>query len=235
MSEQVPKHEAVYRHVKGSYIDDQPAGQALPTERTLADECGVTRATVRHALARLEADGLVNRLQGAGTFTLGPTIAKSFKLTSFSDDIRLRGMEPSSTVLSAEVRPLPPDAARHLALPTDAPGARIERLRLANAVPMCLEVVWLNAEDVPGLVERDLSGSLYEAMAEYGLRLARAEQVIRATMTTPREAELLASEPGAPALEVMRNALDPRSRPIEYTRTLYRHDRFEVRFSVRAE
>ena len=235
MSEQLPKHEVVYRHVKASYIDGRPAGQALPTERALATDLGVTRSTVRHAMDRLEVDGLISRIQGAGTFTLGSAIAKSLKLTSFSDDIRLRGMTPSSRVLSADLRPMPADVARHLGRPTATMDARIERLRLADDVPMCIEEVWLNDEGAEGLLSGDLTGSLYDAMAALGVRPAHAEQVMRATAVNDREAELLAVPEHSPAMEVFRTSHDSRSRPIEHTRTLYRHDRFEVRFGVRAE
>lgn len=230
------KHEYIGQRVRELYIDNKPAREALPTERKLAEEFGVTRATVRHALGRLETDGLVSRIQGSGTFTMGPTIAKSLKLTSFSEDIRLRGMIPSSTLLRSVEIPADVNIARNLQISPGEPIVQLVRLQLANAEPMCIEVASLRAHDVPGLLDLDLTGSLYDLLGErYSLIPFRAEQVVTATVTTQDESTVLRVPPFSPALRVTRTALDSRSRPLEFTTTLYRSDRYEIRFTVRRD
>lgn len=230
------KHELIRERVRKTYVDDQPGGVALPTERALAEEFGVNRATVRHALSSLEADGLVYRVQGAGTFTVGQTIAKSLKLTSFTEDIRSRGMVPSTKLLSARERPAGDAIGRALHVSTAEPVVQLTRVRLANAEPMCIEVVSLRAADVPDILAEDLEGSLYDLLeGRYGLMVARAEQVVTSTVVEPEQAEMLGVPALAPALQIRRTSVDARSRPLEYAVSLYRADRYEIRFTVRRD
>lgn len=231
-----PKHEHVREELRKRYIDNQPADLALPTERALAEEFAVNRATVRHALSLLEADGLVYRIQGAGTFTVGQTIAKSLKLTSFSEDIRSRGMVPSTKLISAGERPAGDVVGQALRISPVEPIVQLTRVRLANAEPMCIETVSLRAGDVPGILAEDLEGSLYELLqGRYGITVARAEQVVTSTVVEPEQATLLGVPPLWPALRVRRTSVDARSRPLEHAVSLYRSDRYEIRFTVRRD
>lgn len=230
------KYAAIRDHIQSAYIDGRPADEALPTERALAEHFEVNRATIRRALLELEADGLLYRVQGAGTFTMGPTIAKSLKLTSFSEDVRLRGLEPSSRVVSAVRRPA---GARSASLFHVSPGEsvfEITRVRMANGEPMCIETSVLLEKHAPGLLEQDLTGSLYALLENlYEVRIARAEQVVTATVTDALESEQLAVPPLTPALRISRTSMDQRSRPIEHSTTLYRADRYEIRMGIRRD
>jgi GntR family transcriptional regulator len=206
----------------------------LPTERELASRYEVSRTTVRQALDTLEQSGNVYRVQGAGTFVAGPHVSKSLSLTSFSEDMRMRGLRPSSHVLAADEVPADAVIAEDLQIPAAASVVRLVRVRLADDSPMCLETAYLPAARVPGLLENDLASSLYDLLERrYGLQLGRANQRLDAVTATGADAGLLAVPPGAPALRVHRISFDERDQPVERTTSLYRADRYDMQFAIR--
>lgn len=229
------KHEQVRRALLTDIRKLLPHA-ILPTERDLAASYGVSRATVRQALDWLRDGGVVYRVQGAGTFVAGPTISKTLSLTSFSEDMTARGVKPGSRLLAADEVPAGTAIADDLGVDPDEPVMRLARVRLADGEPICLETVHLPATRVPGLLDRDLTGSLYELMGRvYHLRVVRAEQVVQAIVLDHGEAVLLGIPAGSSALRVRRIGLDDRDRPLECTTTVYRGDRYDMRFAVRRE
>lgn len=229
------KHEELRERLRAE-VADWAAHTALPTEREIAKQHAVSRNTVRQALDSLADAGIVYRVQGAGTFVASRVVSKSLSLTSFSEDMLARGMRPSSRLLLAEVTEADADLADQLAVGTGDRVVRLSRLRLADDSPMCLEHVYLPQHRVPGLVELDLTGSLYALLRErYGLELARAEQVVRSVELDDTEAALLGVPRGSSGLRVARTGLDHRDRPLEATTTTYRADRYDVRFTVRRQ
>lgn len=229
----VPKHQRVRDSLAADIRGLEPHA-LLPTERDLAATHAVSRATIRLALDALSEAGLVYRVQGAGTFVAGPTISKTLSLSSFSQDMEIRGMVPSSQLLAADQVPAGRDVAGDLGIDVDAPVARLSRVRLADGEPICLETAHVPADRVPGLLDYDLSGSLYQILTtDYGLRVSRAEQVVRAVVLEVGEAALLRCPPGAAALRMHRIGLDERDRPVESTTSVYRGDLYDLRFAVR--
>lgn len=229
------KHDHVRALLEREFTSAAPHSP-LPTERELAERYEVSRSTVRHALTTLHDAGLIYRVQGAGTFTADSAIAKSLSLTSFSEDMAERNLPSSSEILEAEICPAGASTGARLRLSPGEQVVRLRRLRLAGGVPMCVESVRLSCARFPGLLEHDLDGSLYELLHEsYGAVINRAEQVVRATVLDRDQAELLQVAPHSPALEVERTGLDERDRPTEHTLSLYRADRYEIRFTARRE
>jgi GntR family transcriptional regulator len=206
----------------------------LPTERELASTHGVSRTTIRQALDTLTEAGLVYRVQGAGTFVAGLTISKTLSLSSFSEDMRARGWVPSSQLLAAEEVPAGSDIAEDLGIGAGELVIRVSRVRRADGRPICLETAHFPAARVPGLLDHDLSSSLYEILTgTYGIRMIRAEQVVRAVVLDVGEAALLGTSSGAAALRMHRIGLDERDRPLESTVSIYRGDAYDLRFAVR--
>lgn len=228
----LPKYERLRRELLGMCEELGPRAP-LPTERELAERFGLSRATVRSALSGLEQAGAVYRVQGAGTYVAPSTISKSLSLTSFSEDMRARGLRPGSRVLVCDEVPAGRAVAEHLRLrPTD-PVLRLVRVRLADDRPMCLETAYVPAARVPAPAATPTS--LYDFLHAAGLRPVRAEQVVEATTPTDEEAALLSIPPGAPALRIHRTAYDQRERPIERTISTYRADRYDIHFTVQRE
>jgi GntR family transcriptional regulator len=159
-----------------------------------------------------------------------PKFRQPLTLTSFTEDMRARGMTPGSLVLHQAVVPAGEVVARHLALVPGTPVVHLERVRTADGEPMALERTHLPAQRLPGLEAADLTdASLYELLEQkWGVRVAEADQWASVVRLTGDEAALLHVAAGQPALLFQRVTRDPGGTPIEYVRSLYRGDRYEV-------
>ena len=231
--QRAPKHARLRQRLRAE-VERMTAHTALPTERELAGQYGVSRSTVRQALDALAESGVVYRVHGAGTFAASTAVSKSLTMSSFTEDMQARGMVPGNRVLAADERAAGRQIAEDLRLDESDPVVRVMRLRFADEQPMCLETAHLPAARVPGLLDRDLNGSLYGILrARYGMRLVRAEQVWTAVSLDERSAVLLGVPTGSPAFQVRRVGMDERARPLEVTTGLYRADRYEMRVAVR--
>ena len=206
------------------------AGAVLPSERLLAQRYGVARATVTQAIDGLVSRGLVYRVHGSGTFVAEPKFRQPLTLTSFTEDMRARGMTPGSVVRSQAIVPASEVVARHLALVPGTPVVHLERVRTADGEPMALERTHLPAQRLPGLEDADLTdASLYELLERaWGVRVAEADQWASVVRVTEDEAALLHVSASQPALLFQRVTRDPAGTPVEYVRSLYRGDRYEV-------
>lgn len=205
----------------------------MPTERDLAETFGVTRLTVRRALDQLGYEGRVYRTQGAGTFVSEPRIAKSVELTSFTDDMRARGLTPGSQSTKVVEIAAGAEIGARLGISPRDHVAHIYRVRTADGEPMCLENTYIPASLAPDLAQRALEGSLYQTLTEvYNLRIDKAEQSVHATVLDPETAKALGVPEFSPAFKVSRVAFDARNRRIEYAESVYRADRYSYDFVI---
>ncbi len=231
--EQHTKSERLRQHLVDVIDQGLEPHSKLPAERDLATEFDVSRLTVRRALDRLEHDGLVYRVQGAGTFVASPRITKSVELTSFSEDMRARGLEPGSSTLVSETIPAGARLGSRLRVSPSAELFHIRRARTADGEPMALEDSYLNPQLFPGLIDNVGSESLYKVLEEdYGMRIEWAEQSIRASVLEPEEARILNAPPFSPAFYVTRTSYDAQDRAIEYAESTYRGDRYHYELQI---
>jgi GntR family transcriptional regulator len=224
-----PKGEAL-REILEALVASLGPGAELPSERVLAEHFGLARMTVRTEIDRLVTEGLVYRLHGRGTFVAEPRVAQAVLFSSFSEDMRARGMKPGSVVRSRELIEAGRFLARALEVAAGAPVAELERVRTADGTPMAVERVYLPAERFPGIAEADLEhGSLFDLLAErYDTRLSGADQRVVAVAIDAEEAPLLGVDEGVPGLRFHTLARDTRGVPAYYATSLFRGDRYEI-------
>ncbi len=226
-----PIRQPIYQRLNHSLREllrsgEFPPGVQFLTERQIAERYGVSRITANKALANLVSERLLEFRKGIGTFVAQTTYDYNLRsLVSFTDIVEANGGMPETKVLRFE-KSL--EAPPSLEIPPGQKTYFIERLRLANGLPVILERRWFAERHCPGLKKKDLEGSIYRIWSErYFLLIAGAEQVIRAVNVGEKEASLLGVEPGTAGL-VNRSTgyLDGR-KPLWYEETLYRGDAYE--------
>nr|WSY56245.1 GntR family transcriptional regulator [Streptomyces sp. NBC_00886] len=227
------KHLYVREQLRAQIATMQP-NDLLPKERELAETFQVSRNTVRQALQSLIEDGLIYSVRGHGTFVSDRRISKGLGLTSFTEDMRARNLEPATRLITATQRPAADDIARTLELQPGEPVYYLERLRLADGFPICFERLHLPTSLFPKLLDQKLDASLYELFAaRYRTVVATAEQHITATELQKRHADLLGVPAKSAAMLVTRRGIDNRGRIVEYGQSLYRADRYGFDLTVR--
>lgn len=227
-SEVEPKHRTLQRVLAATAGEVGPGG-AMPSERFLTEHYSLSRATVRKAIDSLVNEGVLERAQGKGTFVSHGRVRSHLHMASFTDDMRRRGLEPSSVLVRVSREPTSGAVADFFG---GGAGWRLERIRLASGIPMALEVDWINAELVPDLDTHDLSGSLYALLAErYASPIDSAEQTVWAGGADAAQADLLEAPLGAPLLVFERRSRS-NNRPIEHVTSWYRGDRYALHMSL---
>ena len=126
-----------------------PPGTPVPPERTLAAEFDTSRTTVRQALQELVVEGRLERIQGKGTFVAKPKVSQALQLTSYTEDMRAQGLEPTSQLLDIGYVTADDRLAGLLDITAGGRVLRIERLRLANGEPMAIETTHLSRQALP--------------------------------------------------------------------------------------
>jgi GntR family transcriptional regulator len=209
----------LYRQVKDAFVKRMadgiwPAGVLLPSETMLAAELGVSQGTVRKALDELEAENLVVRQQGRGTFVAQHDekriLFQFFKLVPDDGIPRF----PDSVVLEAGVHAANRDERDGLGLAVGARVARVKRVRSIEGVPMILETLSLPDELFAGITDEPVPNSLYSHYSErFGVTIAHAREQLKAVTLTAEEGAILGRPEGHPALRVQRvaQALDARA------------------------
>ncbi|MBI3369829.1 MAG: GntR family transcriptional regulator [Burkholderiales bacterium] len=199
--------------------------EALPSERQLAADLSVSRITVRKAIEGLAADGMLERRQGAGNF-VATKIDKNFaKLTSFSEDMRARGLNPRSEWLKKAEGTVNPEEALKLAMSPGTLVYRFHRLRYADEAPMSIEYATIAASVLPSI--ESVETSLYDALERVGNRPVRALQRLHALLLNEGQARLLHAQPRDAGLLVERLGYLRDGRAIELSQSIYRGDTYD--------
>src|SRR5919206_841809 len=204
-------------------------GEAIPAERRLAVELGVSRPTLRAAIDELVRDGLLLRRHGKGTFVSEPKIALPLAMTSFSEDMARRGMRPGSRVLSFERIAAGAKLGQRLRVSPGEPLWAIRRLRLADAETMAIELLHVPQRILPDLRREHLEGtSFYELLARQGVVVAAGIQTIEPTVISDEEARILGVPVHSPAFLFERVSESEAGEAVEVVRSVYRGDRYPL-------
>jgi GntR family transcriptional regulator len=210
-------------------IEQLGVGTAIPSERQLSAELGVSRLTLRAALDELAREGYLVRRRGSGTYVQHPKISQELTITSFSDDMRRRGMIPGSRTLSMTTILAGARLGRSLNVSPSEQIVVVKRLRLADGESMAIETLHIPEALVPGLTPKALTGSFYDLLRDrYGVQIAEGIQAIEPTVTNEEESEVLGVPLHSPAFLFERTSRDDAGRTVEFVQSVYRGDRYRI-------
>ncbi|MDX6453495.1 MAG: GntR family transcriptional regulator [Gaiellaceae bacterium] len=211
-------------------VEPLSVGDAIPSERQLGIDLGVSRLTVRAALDELVREGYLVRRRGAGTFVAEPKVAKGIDISSFSDDMRARGLKPGSRTLDLRTELAGARLGRILHVSPSEQILSVKRLRLADGDPMAVELLHTIASLVPGLTAKDLEeNSFYELLEHrYGVSIVGGTQTVEPTVTNEEESAALGVPLHSPALLFERVTRSSAGQLVEFTSSTYRGDRYRL-------
>ena len=236
LSAPTPAFSPLYQQIKGLILQSLQAaewkpGEAIPSEIELAARYRVSQGTVRKAIDELASDNLLVRRQGKGTFVA--THAEHhvqyrfLKLVPDNGDVASEGPRQRRIVDCKRMR-ASAEIARALALRAGDPVLQVRRVLSFGGVPTILEDLWLPGGPFKGLTAERLEeyqGTMYALFeTEFGVRLVRADEKIRAVLPDETQQVLLDVAPGTPLLSVERVAYTYNDTPMELRRGLYRTD-----------
>jgi GntR family transcriptional regulator len=217
--------EYIKQQIENGSLEEE---SVIPSEREYAERFQISRMTVRQAINNLVSEGYLNRQKGRGTFVTKKKVEQELQgMTSFTEDMLSRGMNPSSILLSFQI--LPADKKNALALRIEETDSvyKIKRIRLADGAPMALETAYIPVEIVPGLTEENSNLSLYQYIEEnLSLSISEATQEIEASTADNLDAETLEINIGDPILLIERISYLQEDIPFELVKSTFRADRY---------
>ena len=232
-------HLPLYAQVENVIMDrisngSLPAGSRLPSEDSLVQEYAVSRTTIRAAIQSLVQRGLVEIRRGKGTFVTAPKITQELtELTGFVEDMQAAGRRPTAKVLDQQIVAANQVVARRLALPQGAPVVRIQRVRLADCMPLSYDETYLPKELGEKVIADNLDTEPIFSLLEqkYNTPLVEAEYQLEAVCADATVATALRIGVGSAIFLIERTSYSIGHRPVDYEKLHYRGD--QIRFVTR--
>ncbi len=205
-------------------------GAKLPPERALAEEFSITRVTVRQALIRMEAEGLIFREERRGWFVSPPRVRYDPTAnTSFTESVTEQGRVAGTTVLSKHQVAASTWESTHLGCAVGDPIFVISRLRTVDGRAVLVEQIHVKAKRCPGLLDHPLDQSMTDLMSEkFGIIEHRAQINMRPTALSEIPAKALGVAVGTPSLYLARAILDQYNEVVEFDQEFWRHDALDI-------
>jgi GntR family transcriptional regulator len=213
------------------------AGERLPSEIELSRTCGVNRNTLRQAITELTTAGLLRKEKGTGTFVSNPSAAgfkhKLERISSFRDMLGQSGIQARTKVIGKRIALANDYVARSLFLGTNKKVLAVRRVRAGNGTPFIYEESYLPADKFDGMLDLDLTGSMYDIISErFGIVLARSKQTISAVNLMPKIADILKVPVNSAAIFAESLTYDDKSIPIELLYSYYRGDKYTLEIEL---
>ncbi|MDR0787146.1 MAG: GntR family transcriptional regulator [Gemmatimonadota bacterium] len=232
----IPRHEQISSWLREG-IDSGTWGPdaRLPSENELCETFSVSRVTIRRALQTLEADGVIYRRHGLGSFVCPRKMAQGLvRLTDFAQDMLRAGKVPTSEVLHRAYEASPAEIAENLALSPGDPVLRIDRLRMGDQEPIAFDRTWIPPFYAQLIEGGDLTGeTLYQLLErEHGIPVLSGRYRIAAESAGAEIAERLQVPPGTALLVLERMTRTVGDRAIYFQRRVYRADRMSYELEV---
>jgi len=233
----LPKYHQVYLVLREQLAEGHFGAGRLPAELELVQQFGVARATVRKALERLQAEGLIDRRPGRGTVSRGdaarPSVGQPSRLSGLLENIVHMGLRTQVSVLSCDVVHAPDAVASHLAVATGSRVQKAVRVRSSHQGPVSHITTWVPAELAKRFGKRELARAPILLLLEgSGVRIGRAAQSISACPAPAAVAAQLGVKRGSALLAVDRLVYDTDERPVQWLQGLYRPDRYQYQMQL---
>jgi GntR family transcriptional regulator len=231
----IPLHTQVEEGLLKAITDGTwQSGSKLPTEDELVERFAVSRTTIRTAIQSLIARGLISIRRGKGTFVTRPVIAQELtELTGFVEDMRSLGHTPTAQVLDRRLVAASETVARELKIQRGTSVARIQRVRLADGIPLSFDETYLPQPLGEKIMADDLENQPIFSLLErkYATPLIEAEYRLAAVASHGTVARALGIEAGSPIFLIERTSFSSGHQPVDYERLYYRGD--HIRFVTR--
>ena len=211
-------------------------GDTLPTERSMAQKYGISHLTVRKALSLLQDEGLIQRLQGKGTFVNAPNDSMDMReVSGFTSFMQNHGVALTNEVLHSGVRPAKHKYAKIFGIPQDDPVFECVRLRYGDGVPMAIEYNAVPVRFIPDVTQYDYTVySLYSVYANNNTHIVSERQILEVVRIFNPQAKLLCLEEDSDVFLLTSSSKDENGRLIEYTR-IYNSDKRMTFFAAAAD
>jgi DNA-binding GntR family transcriptional regulator len=231
----VPLYFQVAQHLEHLIESGELAtGARLENEIDLADRLGLSRPTMRRAIAYLVDRGLLVRKRGVGTQVVHAKVQRQVELTSLYEDLAKSHRDPRTKVISFTTQPAPDALAVEFGLPEGTEVYVFERVRYAGHEPLALMRNHVPVSLVRLTPDELEARGLYALLRASGINLRIARQSIGARAATTAEARALNEAKGAPLLTMERAAYDDQGRPVEHGRHIYRASRYSFDLTLTA-
>lgn len=228
----IPKYLQISAWLRESIqVGRYKTDERLPSEIELSRMCSVNRNTLRQAIGELTAQGMLKKVKGLGTFvTASEPVALKHKLnriSSFGQELNQAGVRENTRLLEKGYETAPKHVAQSLALSPDSRVIAVRRLRIGDDLPLIYEETYLPVDLFDGILEMDLTGSMYEIFTqEFSVALARCEQTIRAVNLNKKVAPLLGLKANGAALYMESVTYNDRNMPVEVLCCYFRGDKY---------
>jgi len=227
-----PVYQQLNQRLRSALAAEYRSGDQFLTEREVAEKFQVSRATANKSLASLVSEGFLEFRKGLGTFVRRDMIDYDVRsLVSFTEKARAAGKKPSTELVTfGKLTAAEMDESLHAALAVEPADElwELDRVRLADGVPVIFEHRYVVQRHCPKLTKSQAEGSLYRTWTEtHGLKIGGANEVIRAVLLSASEAKHLQTTAKSPALEVVSVGYLEDDSPLWWERTLYRGDQYE--------
>lgn len=229
------KYVVLQEKLQSKFLKLHPHSQ-IPSVRQLSIQYNVSSMTVRQALSELQNAGLIYTVPGSGTYVAGEKLTKKFVFISFSEEIKQKGMLPTSIVIKAEKTKITNiKLAEALQIEVGEFAYRVKRVRLADGVALSIEDSYIPCENAPGLLEQDLNSSLYEIFTNvYERPVIKAESTVSPILLDKEQSELLNAPLKTPSLMFTLTGFNARGKTMEHCVAIKRGDLYDFRFSIQA-
>lgn len=229
------KENPLYQQIKDNIRDNIQKGmyginQPIPKERELCKKYKVSLITIRQAVNGLVNEGLVQKIQGSGTFVKNSKVEKELgTIISFSEDMKRKGLRPGTKILSKEIIQANTELKAALILKEKDEVVRIKRIRYANRLPLMLEEVNLPYKICSSVLGEDIERrSLHDYLKrELRLVFTRVSQVIEAIVADKDTSTLLEIKNRSPILLIKQTIYTDKNIPVEYNKAIYRCDKYK--------